>query len=176
MDRIDLASWRERCGVVLQDSYIFSDTILNNITLADDNIDFERLKYAARMANILDLIFSFPQHFYTKIGSEGQGLSQGQRQRLLIARAIYKQPDYLFLDEATNSLDASNENQIKNNLDTICKNKTSIIIAHRFSTIKHADQIVVMDKGRIVEQGTHGELMKNMSVYYHLMKEQLNLN
>lgn len=176
MEQIDLASWRDRCGVVLQDSYIFSDTILNNITLSDEHIDFERLKYAARMANIFDLILSFPQHFYTKIGSEGQGLSQGQRQRLLIARAIYKQPDYLFLDEATNSLDASNENQIKNNLDILCKNKTSVIIAHRFSTIKHADQIIVMDKGRIVEQGTHSELMENTSVYYHLMKEQLNLN
>lgn len=176
IQKINLPSWRKKCGVILQDSYIFSDTIANNIALSEESIDYEKLKYAIHMSNLSQLVDSLPMKHNTIIGVNGQGLSQGQRQRILIARTIYKNPDYIFLDEATNSLDANNENEIMENINLFGKNKTSIIIAHRFSTIKNADQIIVIEKGQIVEMGTHLELMRNGNIYYKLMKEQMNLN
>lgn len=174
---INLLSWRSRCGVILQDSYIFSDTIAKNIALGNDmDIDYDRLIYSIEMSNLKQLIEKLPLKYETRIGADGHGLSKGQQQRVLIARAIYKQPDYIFLDEATNSLDASNENEIMDNINVFGRNKTSIIIAHRFSTIKNADQIIVLDNGRIVEQGNHYSLLEVEGVYYNLMREQIYLN
>lgn len=167
--------WRNYCGVVMQDGYIFSDTIARNIALGEDNIDRRKLLYAAKVANIQTFIESLPSGYNTKIGSEGAGLSQGQRQRLLIARAIYKDPQYIFFDEATNALDAHNEKTIMYNLDQAFKNKTVIIVAHRLSTVRNADNIIVIDKGEILEQGSHDELTAKKGAYYHLVKEQLEL-
>jgi ATP-binding cassette, subfamily B, bacterial len=167
--------WRENCGVVMQDGFIFSDSIVNNITVGADKIDRHMLLEAVRMANIQEYIESLPMGYNTKIGQEGVGLSQGQKQRILIARAIYKQPDFLFFDEATNALDANNEKVIMENMESFYKGRTVVVVAHRLSTVKNADQIVVLDKGEIVENGTHNELIKLKGHYYKLVKNQLEL-
>lgn len=169
-------AWRAQCGTVLQDGYIFSDTIANNIALRDETPDLKRLLYAVKMANIYDFISSLPLGFNTKIGVEGNGISQGQRQRILIARAIYKDPDYIFLDEATNSLDSNNERLIQHNLETSFKGKTIVIVAHRLSTVRNADQILVMKKGEIVERGTHEELNRLKGDYFELVRNQLEVD
>jgi ATP-binding cassette subfamily B protein len=168
-------AWRRHCGVVMQDSYIFSDTIAKNISVGNDKIDMNRLRYAVKVANIQDFIEGLPLGFNTKIGAEGNGISMGQRQRILIARAVYKNPDYIFLDEATNSLDANNESVIIGNLEKFFKNKTVIVVAHRLSTVKHADQIILLDNGKIAESGTHEELVNLRKKYYTLVKNQLDL-
>lgn len=167
--------WRQKTGVVMQEGYIFSDTIAGNIAVGDENIDKKKLLKAVEIANIREHIDSLPLGYNTKIGMEGKGVSQGQKQRLIIARAVYKEPDFLFFDEATNSLDATNERIIMDNLTEYNKNKTVVIVAHRLSTVQHADNIVVLDKGRIVEQGTHKELTALRGVYYQLVKNQLEL-
>jgi ATP-binding cassette subfamily B protein len=167
--------WRASTGSVMQDSFIFSDTIAGNIAVSSDNIDDERMKNAAKLACIDDYIESLPLGYDTIIGMEGKGISQGQRQRILIARAIYKEPEYIFLDEATNSLDATNEANIMHNLTRFYKGRTVVISAHRLSTVQNADRIVVMDKGKIVEQGNHKELLKKRGRYYELIKNQVSI-
>jgi ATP-binding cassette subfamily B protein len=167
--------WRAHCGVVLQDSFIFSDTIARNIAVGVGKIDMSQLQHAVVVANIDDFIESLPLGFNTKIGSEGTSLSMGQRQRILIARAIYRNPEFIFLDEATNSLDANNEGVILRNLESFLKNRTVVVVAHRLSTVKKADQIVVLDKGVIAERGTHLELVELKGFYYTLVKNQLEL-
>jgi ATP-binding cassette subfamily B protein len=167
--------WRSKCGVVLQDGYLFSDTIARNIAVGEEIIDSERVHQAVEMACIRDFIEELPLGYNTKIGQDGIGLSQGQRQRLLIARAIYKQPDYLLFDEATNALDAENERMVIENINHFSKGKTVVVIAHRLSTVKNADQIIVLERGEIVERGTHKELTDKKGRYYHLVKEQLEL-
>ena len=155
-----------------------NDTILYNITLEDEemNIDKKQLQLSIRVANIDGFINERPLKLYTPLGTNGSGLSQGQKQRLLIARAIYKNPDFIFLDEATNSLDSNNEKQISENLVDILQGKTAVVIAHRLSTVRNAGNIVVLDKGRVVEQGTHNELIANKGIYYHLVSNQLVLD
>jgi ATP-binding cassette subfamily B protein len=170
-----LSAWRKQVGVVMQEGYIFSDTIENNIGIIDNKPVRERVKHAAEMANITDYINSLPLGYQTKIGAEGHGLSTGQKQRLLIARAIYKEPSYIFFDEATNALDASNESVIISNLKQFFNGRTVVIVAHRLSTVKHADQIVVLEKGKISETGNHQQLIENRGIYYHLVKDQLEL-
>lgn len=167
--------WRAKCGAVMQDGFIFSDTIANNIAIGDDDINKERLGYAVRMANIQEFIETLPLNYNTKIGQEGVGLSQGQKQRILIARAIYKNPEFIFFDEATNALDANNEKVILENLDEFFTGKTVVVVAHRLSTVKNAHQIVVLEKGNIVEIGSHEELTKQKGAYYNLVKNQLEL-
>lgn len=167
--------WRSRTGSVMQESFIFSDTIARNIALDTDEIDVGRMYDAAILANADEFISSMPMGYNTKIGMEGNGVSQGQRQRILIARAIYKNPEYLFFDEATNALDATNERLIMNNLYDFYKGKTVVVAAHRLSTVMNADQIVVMKKGHIVEVGTHRELVDKRGEYYALVKNQLGL-
>jgi ABC-type bacteriocin/lantibiotic exporters, contain an N-terminal double-glycine peptidase domain len=167
--------WRQKCGAVMQEGFIFSDTIANNIAVGEEDVDLKRLIYAAKTANICEFIDSLPLGYNTKIGMEGSGISQGQRQRILIARLVYKNPDFLFFDEATNALDAKNERQITDNLQEFYKGKTVVIVAHRLSTVQNADNIVVLDKGRIVEQGTHLELTNKKGIYYQLVKNQLEL-
>lgn len=167
--------WREHCGAVMQDGFIFSDTIAANICIGDEDVDVNKLDYAAQMANIIDFINELPLGYDTKIGTDGVGISQGQRQRILIARAVYKNPVYLFFDEATNSLDTNNERVIVDNLSKVFEGKTVLIIAHRLSTVKNADQIVVMDSGKIVEVGTHKELVETKGKYFDLVKNQLEL-
>ena len=167
--------WRLKTGAVMQDSYIFSDTIVNNIIVGDDEADKERLMNAVEMANIRDFIESLPLKYKTKIGMGGVGISQGQKQRILIARIIYKNPDILFLDEATSALDANNEKIIWENLHDFYKGKTVIIVAHRLSTVQNADNIMVMENGSIVEEGTHLELSAKKGIYYTLVKNQLEL-
>lgn len=167
--------WRSRCGVVMQEGFIYSDTIANNIALGEDRIDQKQLSYAIFIANIQDLIENLPMGIHTKIGAEGMGLSQGQKQRILIARAVYKNPDYLFFDEATSALDANNEKVIMQNLDMFFENRTVVVVAHRLSTVKNADQIVVLHHGEIVEQGTHYELTEQRGYYFDLVKNQLEL-
>jgi ATP-binding cassette subfamily B protein len=167
--------WRKECGVVMQEGYIFNDTIANNIAVGVDSIDKKRLKQAVIIANIKEFIESLPLSYNTAIGMEGIGLSTGQKQRLLIARAVYKNPNYLFFDEATNALDGSNEKIIMENLNEFFTNKTVVIIAHRLSTVKNADQIVVLDKGKIVEMGNHKQLIKLKGNYFNLVKNQLEL-
>jgi ATP-binding cassette subfamily B protein len=168
-------TWRSHVGTVMQEGYIFNDTIANNIAIGVDSIDKERLVYAADVANIKDFIQDYPLGFNTKIGMEGVGMSTGQKQRLLIARAVYKNPEMLFFDEATSSLDANNEKEIMRKLDIFFKNKTVVVIAHRLSTVMNADQIVVLEKGKIVEIGNHQELVKRKGSYYELVRNQLQL-
>jgi ATP-binding cassette subfamily B protein len=172
---ISLKEWRKHCGVVMQDGYIFSESIKQNIAIAENRIDMNRVYSAAKIANIYDFIESLPLKFDTIIGNDGTGLSQGQRQRILIARAVYKNPDFIFLDEATNSLDAKNEKQIVEKLNDFYKGRTVVIVAHRLSTVKNADQIVVLADGKVQEIGTHEELISVRGAYYELVSNQLEL-
>lgn len=167
--------WREHCGVVMQDGYVFNDTIAENIAVGEDYIDKQKLRKAVEIANIKDFIEELPLSYNTKIGNEGIGISGGQKQRLFIARAVYKSPEYIFFDEATSALDANNERIIMENLEQFFKGKTAIVIAHRLSTVKHADKIIVLDKGKVVEEGTHTELVAKKGEYYRLVKNQLEL-
>jgi ATP-binding cassette subfamily B protein len=167
--------WRKKTGSVMQDGFIFSDSIAKNIAVGDEIIDKERLHHAVTVANILDFIDGLPLGYNTKIGMEGNGISQGQRQRILIARAVYKNPEFIFLDEATNALDANNERIIMEKLHQFYVGKTVIVVAHRLSTVKDADHIVVLDKGRIVEEGNHHSLTAGRGKYYELVKNQLEL-
>ena len=167
--------WRSECGVVAQDGYIFSDSIAANIAESDDTIDMEKVIHAATIANIMDFIETQPQGLNTRIGAKGNGLSQGQKQRILIARAAYKDSQLIFFDEATSALDANNERVIMNNLNEFLKDKTTVVVAHRLSTVKNADQIIVIDDGRIVEMGKHTELVKARRDYYTLIKNQLEI-
>ncbi|MDO8368360.1 MAG: peptidase domain-containing ABC transporter [Saprospiraceae bacterium] len=184
---INPAEWRKCCGTVMQDGFIFSDTIANNIAECDEYPDNAKLLHAVDMGNIRSFIDTLPLRYNTKIGAQGNGISQGQRQRLLIARAVYKNPEYLFFDEATNALDANNERAIVENLQSFYRSpsplgmgrdgaaKTVVIVAHRLSTVRHADQIVVLENGSIVEQGTHDTLVARRGAYYDLVKNQLEL-
>ncbi len=192
---LGLRHWRSICGSVMQDGFIFSDSIANNIAIGNETVDVQRLFDAARVANIQEFIESLPLGYNTKIGAEGNGISGGQKQRILIARAVYKNPEYLFFDEATSSLDASNEAVIVNNLNEFFRGKTEtegfaqseafgrqqrirktvVVVAHRLSTVKNADQIVVLERGKIVEIGTHTELVQRQGKYYELVKNQLEL-
>ena len=171
---LNLRKWREMCGVVMQDGKIFNDTIKNNIILDDEKVDEAQLVKCCQIAQIKDEIDQMPRGFDTEIGEQGRGLSGGQKQRLLIARALYRNPQYLFLDEATNSLDTVNEQKIVTALNTAFENRTVVIIAHRLSTIRNANQIVVIDKGEIKEFGTHKVLMDRKGIYYNLVKSQYN--
>ncbi len=175
MDNIKGKIWRGGVGAVMQDGFIFSDTIANNIAVSDENMNKEKLLNAVRVANIKDHIESLPLGYNTKIGQEGSGLSQGQKQRILIARAVYKNPEFIFFDEATNALDANNEKIIMKNLAKFFKGRTVIVVAHRLSTVKNADQIVVLEKGKIVELGNHKTLTAKRGAYYNLVKDQLEL-
>ena len=175
INKLNKKWWRRQCGVVMQDGVIFSESIARNIAVDDGDIDKERLLKAAEIACIKDYVMALPLKFNTKIGRDGVGLSQGQKQRILIARAVYKNPDYIFLDEATNSLDANNERSIVENLDKFYKGKTVVIVAHRLSTVKNADQIVVIDQGKVVEIGNHESLTAKRGAYYNLVKNQLEL-
>ncbi|HRF18693.1 MAG TPA: ATP-binding cassette domain-containing protein, partial [Chitinophagaceae bacterium] len=150
--------WRSVCGAVMQDPYIFNDNFRKNITVTDDPVDEEKLYSACRTSNILSFIESLPLGFYTKLGAEGTAISGGQKQRLAIARAVYKSPHYLFLDEATNSLDANNEKMILENLQTFFTGRTVVVVAHRLSTVMNADKIIVLENGRVAEEGTHQQL------------------
>lgn len=167
--------WRNQCGVVMQEGFIFSDTIANNIAESDDKTNISKVLASATQANIIDFIQDLPLGLNTMIGAKGNGISQGQKQRLFIARAIYKNPEFLFFDEATNSLDANNERIIMNNLNKFLEGKTAIIVAHRLSTVKNADQIVVLENGKIVEVGKHKKLVKKKGKYFELVKNQLEL-
>jgi ATP-binding cassette subfamily B protein len=159
----------------MQDGFIFSDTIANNIAVGEEDVDKKRLFHAVETANIREFIEGLPLKYNTKIGMEGNGVSQGQRQRLLIARAVYKNPDFLFFDEATNALDANNERIIMERLTEFYKGKTVVIVAHRLSTVQNADNIIVLDNGKIVEEGTHKELTAKRGAYFTLVKNQLEL-
>jgi ATP-binding cassette subfamily B protein len=175
LKNIHQKAWRNQVGAVMQEGFIFNDTIANNIAIGVDIIDKERLHYAADVANINSYIHTLPLGFNTKIGMEGVGMSTGQKQRLLIARAVYKNPEMLFFDEATSALDANNEKEIMQKLDIFFKNKTVVVIAHRLSTVMNADQIVVLEKGKIIEVGNHNELVKLKGSYYELVRNQLQL-
>ena len=175
INEYNLKWWRRHCGVVMQDGVIFSESIARNIAVDDGEIDVERLEQAARIANIHDYVMGLPLKYNTIIGRDGVGLSQGQKQRILIARAVYKNPDFIFLDEATNALDAKNEKAIVENLDEFYKGRTVVVVAHRLSTVKNADQIIVVDGGKIVEIGNHISLIKKKGAYYNLVKNQLEL-
>ena len=167
--------WRRHCGVVMQDGVIFSESIARNIAVDDGEIDKERMARAAEVACIREYIEQLPLKWNTKIGRDGVGLSQGQKQRILIARAVYKTPDFIFLDEATNSLDASNARAIVENLDHFFKGRTVVVVAHRLSTVRNADQIIVLNHGRLVEVGSHDALTEKQGTYYNLVKNQLEL-
>lgn len=171
----NLKWWRRQCGVVMQDGFIFSESIARNIAVDDGEIDRKRLLHAARIANIEDYIENLPLKYNTIIGQDGIGLSQGQKQRILIARAVYKDPPYIFLDEATNALDANNERAIVENLARFYHGKTVVVVAHRLSTVRHADNIIVLEQGKIVESGQHEDLITAKGAYYNLVKNQLEL-
>ncbi|ROT17876.1 peptidase domain-containing ABC transporter [Muribaculaceae bacterium Isolate-113 (HZI)] len=175
INEYNLKWWRRHCGVVMQDGVIFSESIARNIAVDDGDIDENRLINAARIANIHEYIMGLPLKYNTQIGRDGVGLSQGQKQRILIARAVYKNPDFIFLDEATNALDAKNERAIVENLDEFYKGRTVVVVAHRLSTVKNADQIIVLDGGRVVETGNHTSLIEKKGAYYNLVKNQLEL-
>ena len=175
LSQFNPAWWRTQCGAVMQEGYLFSDTIARNIAVSDDEIDTDRLRHAAQTAHIAEYIEGLPLGYNTKIGQDGQGVSQGQRQRILIARVVYKNPPFVFLDEATNALDANNERAIVENLSEFYKGKTVVVVAHRLSTVKHADRIVVLEGGRIAETGTHAELTTLKGRYYELVRNQLEL-
>lgn len=175
LDQIDFGLWRDSCGSVLQENYVYADTIERNIAVNDESADKELLRNAINVANMDEFIADEPFGLSTKIGTAGKGISQGQRQRLMIARAVYKNPDYIFLDEATNSLDANNEKEIVEKLDQFFNNRTVIVVAHRLSTVKNADNIIVLEKGNVVEQGTHQDLTALRGSYYELVKNQLEL-
>jgi ATP-binding cassette subfamily B protein len=170
---LSMSAWRSKCGVVMQDGFIFSDTIANNIAPGVEKIDEDRLLKAVGIANIREFIESLPLTYNTKIGQEGNGLSMGQKQRLLIARAVYKNPEFIIFDEATNALDANNEREIMKNLNSFFVGRTVIVVAHRLSTVKNADKIVVLDKGVVMEEGSHEELVAKQGPYYELVKNQL---
>jgi len=176
VNNISFKQWRDKCGAVMQDGKIFSDSIMNNIVLDDEHIDHLKLKHAVETANISDEIEKLPLGYQTMMGELGSGLSGGQKQRILIARALYKDPDYLFFDEATNALDTINEQKIVSALQNVFKGRTVVVIAHRLSTIQNADQIVVMQNGSIVEIGTHEALVKKKGRYYQLVKSQSDLS
>lgn len=178
INQIELHRWRMSCGAVLQDGKMFNDTILYNITLEEEeiNIDQTKLRQVLTLANVESFVQERPLKLYTPVGNGGSGLSQGQKQRILIARALYKDPAFIFLDEATNSLDANNEKQITENLEKILKGKTAIVIAHRLSTVKRADNIIVLRNGEIVEQGPHKDLLDKRGAYYELVSNQLELS
>lgn len=175
LDNINPYQWRKSLGAVMQDGYIFSDTITNNIILSGA-FDEEKFNKAINIANIKEYIDLLPLKANTKIGLEGVGISLGQKQRLLIARAVYKNPDYLFFDEATNSLDTKNERTIMDNLNEFYKGRTVVIVAHRLSTVQSADKIIVIDKGKVIEEGTHTELIQKQRAYFSLVRDQLELN
>ena len=172
---LSFKTWRNGCGTVMQDGFIFADTIANNIAVGDEVPDIDKIHEAIETANLTDFVNELPFGLYTRIGAAGHGVSQGQKQRLLIARAVYKNPDYLFFDEATNALDANNEKVIMDNLNRFTIGKTVIVVAHRLSTVKNADNIIVLDKGKIIEQGTHHQLTELKGEYYGLVKNQLEL-
>lgn len=175
LSRYSLKWWRRQCGVVMQDGVIFSESIARNIAADDNEIDRTRLHEAARIANIHDYITGLPLQYDTKIGAEGNGLSQGQKQRILIARAVYRNPDFIFLDEATNALDAGNERCIVENLAEFYRGRTVVVVAHRLSTVRNADNIIVLEGGKVVESGTHASLTEARGAYYRLVKNQLEL-
>ncbi|WP_231460239.1 MULTISPECIES: peptidase domain-containing ABC transporter [unclassified Pedobacter] len=175
MKNISPRYWRNHCGVVMQESYVFNDTIANNIAIGEDTVDKTKLRKAIAIANIQEFIENLPLSYNTKIGNEGIGISGGQKQRLFIARAVYKSPEYIFFDEATSALDANNEKVIIENLEQFFKGKTAVVIAHRLSTVKHADKIIVLDKGMVAEEGNHDELVAKKGEYYKLIKNQLEL-
>ena len=175
LKNISPRTWRDHCGVVMQEGYVFNDTIAQNIAVGEDYIDKNKLRKAVEIANIKDFVEGLPLSYNTKIGNEGVGVSGGQKQRLFIARAVYKSPDYIFFDEATSALDANNEKIIMENLEQFFEGKTAIVIAHRLSTVKHADKIIVLDKGEVVEEGNHAELVAKKGEYYRLVKNQLEL-
>jgi ATP-binding cassette subfamily B protein len=175
LSNISHRSWRRHCGVVMQDGFIFSDSIARNIAVGEEHPDMPKLLHAVKVANIQEFIESLPLGFNTKIGSEGNSISQGQKQRILIARAVYKDPEFIFFDEATNALDANNERAIMENLQDFFENRTVVVVAHRLSTVKNADNIVVLEKGEIIEQGTHQELAGMQGAYFELVKNQLEL-
>jgi len=175
LEEINPHLWRQKTGAVVQDGFIFSDTIANNIAVGVEEIEKKRLLHAVETANIREFIESLPVKYNSKIGMEGNGISQGQRQRLLIARAVYKNPEFLFLDEATNALDANNERAILDNLSRFYQGKTVVIVAHRLSTVQNADNIIVLEKGKVIEEGTHAELTAKRGAYYQLVKNQLEL-
>lgn len=176
LNDISAREWRKNIGVVMQEGYIFSDTIARNIATADEEIDNEQMEYAIKTANLQEFIDELPNGLKTKIGASGNGVSGGQKQRILIARAVYKNPDFLFFDEATSALDTENERTIMENVNSFIKNRTAVIIAHRLSTVKNADQIVVLQNGTIVEIGKHETLVAEQGYYYNLVKDQLELN
>ncbi|MDD3638344.1 MAG: ABC transporter transmembrane domain-containing protein, partial [Bacteroidales bacterium] len=175
LENLSSSMWRSKVGAVMQDGYIFSDTIAGNISISEEQLNMSKLLHASRVANILEHIETLPLGFNTMIGQEGVGMSQGQKQRILIARAVYKDPQFIFFDEATNALDANNEKMIMEQLNEFFKGRTVVVVAHRLSTVKNADQIVVLEKGRIIEQGTHHELTTLKGSYYQLVKNQLEL-
>ncbi len=176
LDFISPKEWRNNIGTVMQEGYIFSDTIERNIATCDEEIDDVKLKYSLETANLEDFIDDLPNGLKTKIGASGNGISGGQKQRILIARAVYKNPEFIFFDEATSALDTENERIIMSKINSFIEDRTAVIIAHRLSTVKNADQIVVLKKGEIVEKGTHDELVRNRSFYFELVKDQLELN
>lgn len=175
-DHISSRVWRSQCGVVMQDGFIFSNSIAQNIAIGEEVPDIKKLEQAIDVANIREFIESLPLGYNTKIGAEGNGISQGQRQRLLIARAVYKDPEFIFFDEATNALDANNEKKIMEQMDAFFQNRTVVVVAHRLSTVKNADKIVVLEEGQILEQGTHYELTQKKGAYFNLVKNQLELD